>query len=374
MKILNRFRNPEWLRARYWDDELTLEQIADEAGCTADGIRYWMGKHSIKRRPRTLSRKANNAKTGLIYRDEAWLRARYLEDEWSMEAMAEVAGCSPATIYYWMQAHGIERRRSHPQLRKDGCAICGIPLPSYRRRYCSDSCSEIGHRQLDRAREKRLKSASDTECEYCGQPLSVLQEKRGYRFCTVQCWAMSKATLKGTVRTCMICGKEFEPHYKEQLCCDKSCGNIRGRRTEKERGYEQEQISCVRCSKDFSAPRYTGAVKWTMCPRCRREWDRDRCRRKRVAVDAAVEEIIDYVVFERDSWTCQLCSEAVDPKCEWPDSMSPSIDHIMPLSKGGDHSMDNVQLAHLGCNCRKNNNVESCDEGQKAETELLEKA
>jgi 5-methylcytosine-specific restriction endonuclease McrA len=38
-----------------------------------------------------------------------------------------------------------------------------------------------------------------------------------------------------------------------------------------------------------------------------------------------------------------------------PDPMSPSLDHILPLSKGGTHEPRNVQLAHLGCNVRKYN-------------------
>jgi len=44
----------------------------------------------------------------------------------------------------------------------------------------------------------------------------------------------------------------------------------------------------------------------------------------------------------------------------WPDPMSPSLDHIQPLqpsdgSEPGLHDPDNVQLAHLSCNARKNN-------------------
>lgn len=33
----------------------------------------------------------------------------------------------------------------------------------------------------------------------------------------------------------------------------------------------------------------------------------------------------------------------------------PSIDHIIPISKGGSHTWDNVQLAHRQCNSIKNN-------------------
>lgn len=64
-------------------------------------------------------------------------------------------------------------------------------------------------------------------------------------------------------------------------------------------------------------------------------------------------------VYERDEWTCGLCNEAVPRDAKYPDPLSPSIDHVLPLSKGGHHVMENVQLAHLACNVRKGNRVEA---------------
>lgn len=58
-------------------------------------------------------------------------------------------------------------------------------------------------------------------------------------------------------------------------------------------------------------------------------------------------------IAERDEWTCQLCHEPVDPALQYPDPMSKSEDHVLPLSKGGAHDPDNVQLAHLRCNVIK---------------------
>ena len=58
-------------------------------------------------------------------------------------------------------------------------------------------------------------------------------------------------------------------------------------------------------------------------------------------------------VFERDSWVCGLCSLLVDPDAAYPDPGSASLDHVVPLSRGGEHSLSNVQLAHLSCNVSK---------------------
>ena len=58
-------------------------------------------------------------------------------------------------------------------------------------------------------------------------------------------------------------------------------------------------------------------------------------------------------IFERDGWVCQLCGGAIDPECQYPSPQSPSLDHIVPLAKGGSHTQGNVQAAHLFCNMRK---------------------
>jgi len=62
-------------------------------------------------------------------------------------------------------------------------------------------------------------------------------------------------------------------------------------------------------------------------------------------------------VFARDNWMCGLCSEPVDPDITWPDPLSPSLDHVLPLSLGGAHSRANTQCSHLGCNVAKGNRV-----------------
>lgn len=59
-------------------------------------------------------------------------------------------------------------------------------------------------------------------------------------------------------------------------------------------------------------------------------------------------------IFERDNWTCQLCGDPLDMTAKSPAPFSPSIDHVVPLVKGGPDTPANVQAAHLVCNCRKN--------------------
>lgn len=62
-------------------------------------------------------------------------------------------------------------------------------------------------------------------------------------------------------------------------------------------------------------------------------------------------------VGKRDGWVCGLCRGLVDNGLPWPDPMSASLDHILPISKGGKHRMENVQISHLSCNLAKGNRV-----------------
>jgi len=59
-------------------------------------------------------------------------------------------------------------------------------------------------------------------------------------------------------------------------------------------------------------------------------------------------------IFERDAWECGICGRKINKRLKHPDPLSGSIDHIIPLSKGGNDSLLNVQAAHLRCNLGKN--------------------
>ena len=56
---------------------------------------------------------------------------------------------------------------------------------------------------------------------------------------------------------------------------------------------------------------------------------------------------------------CGICGKPVDKSIKYPDPMSPTVDHIIPLSKNGDPcSLDNLQLAHRYCNRLKSDKLQ----------------
>ena len=77
-------------------------------------------------------------------------------------------------------------------------------------------------------------------------------------------------------------------------------------------------------------------------------------RRKAQMRSAPSEKFYDIDIFDRDQWICGLCSLPIDKSLQYPHPMYRSLDHIIPLSRGGGHTRDNVQAAHLRCNKVKN--------------------
>ena len=80
-------------------------------------------------------------------------------------------------------------------------------------------------------------------------------------------------------------------------------------------------------------------------------------RRARRFGGAMIDIFTNEEIFERDNWICGICGKEVDKDLKYPGRMCASLDHILPLSRGGNHTRDNVQLAHMKCNQIKSANI-----------------
>lgn len=67
---------------------------------------------------------------------------------------------------------------------------------------------------------------------------------------------------------------------------------------------------------------------------------------------------------------CALCGQPVDFKYKYPHPLSPCIDHIIPIARGGHPSdISNLQLAHWTCNRQKSDKIEGERAGIKRKAE-----
>lgn len=93
-----------------------------------------------------------------------------------------------------------------------------------------------------------------------------------------------------------------------------------------------------------------------------REKYADQCaeaRHRRRAAKKTVESESFKLADVIDKWgtPCHICNDSIDMGLKWPHRFSKSMDHVVPISKGGPHKLSNVKLAHLTCNQRKSDKL-----------------
>ena len=78
----------------------------------------------------------------------------------------------------------------------------------------------------------------------------------------------------------------------------------------------------------------------------------DRTPGNRGAFEAARQKIL------KTQTVCGICGKPVDFSYKAPHPLSPTVDHIIPVSKGGHPSdISNLQLAHRCCNRQKSDSL-----------------
>lgn len=96
-----------------------------------------------------------------------------------------------------------------------------------------------------------------------------------------------------------------------------------------------------------------------ICAPCRQmnKLASDSRRRAVKRQTATIEVFSARDIFERDQWECQACGKHVRLNVVRFAPARATLDHILPLSKGGLHTRANVRCLCMFCNIRKNNRV-----------------
>lgn len=179
------------------------------------------------------------------------------------------------------------------------------------------------------------------------------QSKDGYRSECKKCYK------KRYEHQCKRCKKLFRSANSKQSFCSREC---------KEDDYRIYPLAtCEGCGINFASKpgrankfcdrdcylKQVGGKSWAT-KREGRNNARNLTHIRRAERYGVKHEVIDIdKLYESNNWECKLCGKPVDKYEPYPNPKSASLDHIIPLSKGGTHTIDNVQLAHLGCNREK---------------------
>lgn len=78
-----------------------------------------------------------------------------------------------------------------------------------------------------------------------------------------------------------------------------------------------------------------------------------RHRRRALKRSAFVAPVYRKKVFESDGYRCHICNKMTNRNAKVPHPMAPTLDHLVPLAKGGTHEPINCRTAHFLCNATK---------------------
>lgn len=203
--------------------------------------------------------------------------------------------CSAKASYQNRKASGTYRTKRRLHTRE--CKRCDAKFEGVASaRYCTQSCAlaDLNEVQLARRIQRRLPVL------HVGPTATVIEP--------------DAVTGKGiwTAGECRACGSPFVSQHAD-ITCSAEC----------------------RAAHQHS--------------RLRTKGHRHRARQR----DAFVADVDSAEVFKRDGYRCHLCRKKTDPTQRAPHPQSPTIDHVIPLAKGGTHEPLNCRTACFLCNCTK---------------------
>ena len=251
------------------------------------------------------------------------------------------------------------------------CFRCDADLFGQRRKWCDSLCHNRAKKNTKQTWEEHLASLDANAsnkfwCECCHkqfkQSQSGTNKKAGHkvRFCSMTCRVDHGKTVRD-----------------ERLGVRRLWLN----------NNKAQRLVARQIAKKNAKPEPPKPIKPVMvkhCPLCgdmfhsiRAKYCSDRCSRlsyretpvykahkkawrlKRKAMDrgaTVADKFNPFKVFDRDGWKCQICGIKTPKFLRGTyKPNAPELDHIVPISKGGQHTMTNAQTSCRSCNATKSN-------------------
>lgn len=177
------------------------------------------------------------------------------------------------------------------------------------------------------------------ECACCGLPFEsradAVQSGKG-RFCSVACHNLSQVSSGVKARN------------RARRASEGRRGSVRWRALRRANaaaagttGGNQVWVqgACAVCSEQFTS---RGAASRYCSAECR---NKNRSNRS-----FGLSWLDRMAIFARDGWVCQICLEPVDYSADSLSDWYPSVDHVVPRSRGGSDEEQNLRTAHRWCN------------------------
>lgn len=145
-----------------------------------------------------------------------------------------------------------------------------------------------------------------------------------------------------TSRDCPVCDSSFIPTTKWQIACSYLCGYTR--QNAKVRRNNVNNGSCARCGKSLVEKR----IDAIYCSKTCVSMDHTAKHRAKTRVQGVARRRL---IWERDSGICYLCGDETG-------STGFELDHLVPISRGGDNHPNNLAVTHQRCNRSRGTRIE----------------
>lgn len=271
----------------------------------------------------------------------------------------------------------LAQQRARPRRTPSAtCTDCGKPVYRGRGSLPNPTCRPCRSRRngypqdekaahlarLKRRQAGQKSQPSDQSCAGCSTTLTVYQVKQGQRYCSHAC-----GNRRGNPKAqCQHCGQDFWTKRDRKSYCSDQCRlDAVTTRRHSWQGQSWQWVcyltysTCQGCGivmagrrpKSYCSNKCRERVAYALDPdRFSRRSHKRRARMKKQYVD----DVQPRVVFERDKWKCHICGGKTRKRPRFKrDPEMASLDHLVPLSLGGEHSYANTACSHLVCNLRK---------------------
>lgn len=214
------------------------------------------------------------------------------------------------------------------------CLYCKKPYtPNTSRKYCSDECRDESYKPYKALRKEKYRQALKLQ----GKQLSGDQ----------------------LVCALVLCSRQFVARYSQQRFCQDSCRQSYNSKDAISRGdIEASRVYFGQCKycEAWKSTRAKTMINRLSCLDCQKRRTKENDTRKNHRRRAAGELVMTVQsLAERDGIKCNICTKPVNMSKSGRDPLGPTIDHLLPVSKGGTNDSFNLALAHRRCNTSRGN-------------------
>ena len=256
-------------------------------------------------------------------------------------------------------------KRNVARTRVRTCMGCGCNFNRKRSGnkglYCSRECAFKNRPYLSEARQTAV-----SQCKQCKVYMVGMKGK----YCSGECrvrWSV-------VVSSCPSCGyTEAKARASHAATTDARCDacklasgdyrlSYKGSLAKAYHVLDSGEVHCKRCSIRFEVGKRASKIEY--CEECRETTRREyksgtSNHRKRARRHGVEYQYINHrKVFARDGWRCQGCEREIHPETSGLARHGPTLDHVVPMSTGGGHTYDNVQLLCRSCNGLKSDKLD----------------